>query len=45
VRFVDAPVFGTRGEANGGGLWVVVGGDVSTFQAALPVLELVSSLR
>lgn len=39
VRFLDAPVFGTRGEANTGGLWIVVGGDEATYREALPVLE------
>lgn len=43
VRFLDAPVFGTRGEANEGGLWVVVGGDDATYEAALPVLEPLSA--
>ncbi|MFO7960028.1 MAG: NAD(P)-dependent oxidoreductase [Nitriliruptoraceae bacterium] len=45
VRFLDAPVFGSRGEANGGGLWVVVGGDEATYHAALPVLEPISETR
>ena len=26
VEFLDAPVFGTKGEARNGGLWIVVGG-------------------
>ncbi|MCC5949712.1 MAG: NAD(P)-dependent oxidoreductase [Nitriliruptoraceae bacterium] len=39
VRFLDAPVFGTRGEANAGGLWIVVGGHEATYRDALPVLE------
>lgn len=39
VRFLDAPVFGTRGEANDGGLWIVIGGDDADYEAALPVLE------
>jgi len=45
VRFLDAPVFGSRDEAKNGGLWVVVGGDETTFQAALPVLEPISETR
>ncbi len=45
VRFLDAPVFGSRGEASGGGLWVVVGGDAGTYHAALPVLEPISETR
>lgn len=39
VRFLDAPVFGSRGEASDGGLWIVVGGDRRDYDAALPVLE------
>lgn len=42
VRFLDAPVFGSRGEANAGGLWVVVGGDEAAYEAAVPVLEAIS---
>lgn len=42
VRFLDAPVFGSKGEAEGGGLWVVVGGDAEVFEVARPVLEAVS---
>ncbi len=39
IRFLDAPVFGSRGEANGGGLWIVVGGDEAAFDEARTVLE------
>ena len=45
VRFLDAPVFGSRGEAAAGGLWVVVGGDEATYRAALEVLEPISATR
>ena len=40
--FLDAPVFGTKGEAEGGGLWVVVGGNKADFDAVKPALEVVS---
>lgn len=40
--FLDAPVFGTRGETDAGGLWVVVGGTDEAFERALPVLEPIS---
>jgi 3-hydroxyisobutyrate dehydrogenase-like beta-hydroxyacid dehydrogenase len=43
VPFLDAPVFGSKGEAEGGGLWVVVGGDPSVFEAARQVLEPISA--
>lgn len=42
VKFLDAPVFGTKGEAANGGLWIVIGGDEPTYKAALPVLEPIS---
>jgi 3-hydroxyisobutyrate dehydrogenase-like beta-hydroxyacid dehydrogenase len=42
VRFLDAPVFGSRGEANSGGLWIVVGGDSDVFDAAKGVLDPIS---
>jgi len=43
IRFLDAPVFGSRGEANEGGLWIVVGGDQNTFNDARTVLEPISA--
>lgn len=42
VAFLDAPVFGSKGEAAAGGLWVVVGGDDNTVARVRPVLEAVS---
>lgn len=39
IDFLDAPVFGTRGEAADGGLWIVVGGDEAVYERALTVLE------
>ena len=39
VAFLDAPIFGTKGEARDGGLWIVIGGDENTFKKSLPVLE------
>ncbi len=39
VDFLDAPVFGSRNEAAGGGLWIVVGGEQSVFERVKPVLE------
>ncbi|WP_169077275.1 NAD(P)-dependent oxidoreductase [Microcella alkalica] len=43
AHFLDAPVFGSKGEAAAGGLWVVVGGDDETVGRARPVLEAISS--
>ncbi len=42
VRFLDAPVFGSKGETNAGGLWVVVGGDREVYDASMEVLEPIS---
>lgn len=43
VEFLDAPVFGTKGEARDGGLWIVVGGDEAVYKKSLPVLEPISA--
>jgi 3-hydroxyisobutyrate dehydrogenase-like beta-hydroxyacid dehydrogenase len=40
--FLDAPVFGTKGEAEGGGLWIVVGGDKPVFDRIKPLFDAVS---
>lgn len=42
IRFLDAPVFGTRGETERGALWVVVGGEQEDFETAREVLEPIS---
>jgi len=42
VRFLDAPVFGSKNEAAGGGLWIVVGGDKDLYDEVKPVLEVLS---
>ena len=42
IRFLDAPVFGSKGETNAGGLWIVVGGAREVFDAAREVLEPIS---
>lgn len=43
VSFLDAPVFGSKGEAAEGGLWVVVGGADDVFDRVRPVLEAISA--
>lgn len=40
--FLDAPVFGTKGEAEGAGLWIVVGGPKDVFDSALPLFQAIS---
>jgi 3-hydroxyisobutyrate dehydrogenase-like beta-hydroxyacid dehydrogenase len=42
ARFLDAPVFGSKNEAAGGGLWIVVGGDKALYDEVKPVLEVLS---
>lgn len=42
LDFLDAPVFGTKGEARDGGLWIVIGGSEDVYKKALPVLEPIS---
>ncbi|MDM8086118.1 NAD(P)-dependent oxidoreductase [Cellulomonas cellasea] len=42
VAMLDAPVFGSKGEAEAGGLWVVVGGDDATVERVRPMLDAVS---
>jgi 3-hydroxyisobutyrate dehydrogenase-like beta-hydroxyacid dehydrogenase len=42
VKFLDAPVFGTKCEANNGGLWIVIGGAESVFIATKEILEPIS---
>ncbi|MCO6449505.1 MAG: NAD(P)-dependent oxidoreductase [Caldilineales bacterium] len=42
VRFLDAPVFGSKNEAANGGLWIVVGGERALYDEVLPILELLS---
>lgn len=42
VRFLDAPVFGSKNEAAEGGLWIVVGGDRALYDEVLPILEVLS---
>lgn len=42
VRFLDAPVFGSKGEAANGGLWIVVGGEKALYDELQPVFEPIS---
>lgn len=42
VRFLDAPVFGSKNEAANGGLWIVAGGDRDLFEQVKPILEVLS---
>ena len=42
VKFLDAPVFGSKNEAANGGLWIVAGGDRELFEQVKPILEVLS---
>jgi 3-hydroxyisobutyrate dehydrogenase-like beta-hydroxyacid dehydrogenase len=42
VDFLDAPVFGSKGEAAAGDLWVVIGGQREVFERVKPLLGVVS---
>jgi 3-hydroxyisobutyrate dehydrogenase-like beta-hydroxyacid dehydrogenase len=42
VRFLDAPVFGSKNEAANGGLWIVVGGEKELYEEVKPILEVLS---
>lgn len=40
--FLDAPVFGTKGEAENAGLWIVVGGPEDVFSSVRPLFDAIS---
>ncbi|TDK26632.1 NAD(P)-dependent oxidoreductase [Arthrobacter crusticola] len=42
ISFLDAPVFGSKGEAAAGGLWIVAGGARDVFEDAKEVLDPIS---
>ena len=39
--FLDAPVHGTKGEANSGGLWIMAGGDKAVYEQALEIFSII----
>lgn len=43
VQFLDAPVFGSKGEARDGELWIVVGGKRGVLDHVRPILDPLSS--
>ena len=42
VKFLDAPVHGSKNEAANGGLWMLIGGDRELFEQVKPILEVLS---
>jgi len=45
ARFLDAPVHGSKAEANAGGLWLMAGGARADWDAAAPVFDLIGATR
>jgi 3-hydroxyisobutyrate dehydrogenase-like beta-hydroxyacid dehydrogenase len=43
AKFLDAPVFGSRGESRDAGLWIVIGGEKSVYEKVLPIFKKISS--
>lgn len=43
IEFLDAPVFGSKGEARDGGLWIMVGGNEGVFEHVKPIFEPLST--
>lgn len=41
--FVDAPVHGSKAEANAGGLWIMGGGSDEAWAAAMPLLQVIGA--
>ena len=39
AEFLDAPVHGTKGESENGGLWIMVGGKERVYEQVLPVIQ------
>jgi len=45
VKFLDAPVFGSKNESRDAGLWIVVGGEKAIFEKMLPILKKISETQ
>lgn len=45
VEFLDAPVFGSKGESRDAGLWIVVGGKREVFDQVLPIFKVISATQ
>lgn len=43
--FLDAPVHGTKGEVNSGGLWLMAGGDREVFDRMMPLFKSISETQ
>ncbi len=45
TKFLDAPVFGSKGESRDAGLWIIVGGDRAVFDKMLPIFKKISATQ
>lgn len=45
VEFLDAPVFGSKGESRDAGLWIVSGGKREIFDRMLPLFKVISATQ
>ncbi|MEN6524303.1 MAG: NAD(P)-dependent oxidoreductase [Anaerolineaceae bacterium] len=45
AHFLDAPVFGSKGESHDAGLWIVVGGEKAIFDKVLPIFKHISATQ
>jgi len=43
--FLDAPVHGSKAEANNGGLWIMAGGERSVYDRVLPILKAIGATQ
>jgi 3-hydroxyisobutyrate dehydrogenase-like beta-hydroxyacid dehydrogenase len=45
AEFLDAPVFGSKGESRDAALWIVVGGKREAFDQVLPIFKVISATQ
>jgi len=45
AEFLDAPVHGSKAEANNGGLWIMAGGARATYERVLPLLRVIGETQ
>jgi len=45
AKFLDAPVFGSKGESRDAGLWIIIGGDRDVYEKMLPIFKKISATQ
>jgi len=45
VKFLDAPVFGSKAESRDAGLWIVIGGEKAVYEKVLPIFKKISATQ